>query len=55
MIEKLKNEVTTVKKKINIYLFELNDQIKLNNNITKVIIKFEKEENNFLKNERINK
>ena len=50
LVEKMQSEVKNVKEKVKIFLFELNEQIKLSNRITENINKLDKEENNYLKN-----
>jgi len=50
LTEKLKNEVTKTKEKIETFLSELNEQIKLSNRIIKISNKLDKKEKNYLKN-----
>ena len=49
LVEKMQGKVKKVKEKVKIFLFELNEQIKLSNRITENINKLDKEENNYLK------
>ncbi len=50
LVEKMQGEVKNVKEEVKIFLFELNEKIKLSNRITENTNKLNKEENNYLKN-----
>ena len=50
MKEKLQNEVTKIKEKLENFLSELNEILKINERINKGIKKIEKEEKNYIKN-----
>ena len=49
MIEKLQNEVTKVKEKMENTLSEVNEQIRLNDRINKITNKLEKDDANLIK------